>query len=78
MVALGVAIPSAPGFIGTFHLSAQYGFMFFAVSAEDAFSAAILLHASFFFPSVLLGVLAFIRIQAVVGKIDIEEMAHKK
>lgn len=78
MTAFGVMVPSAPGFIGTFHLSAQYGFMFFAVSAEDALSAATLLHASFFFPSVVLGVLAFIRIQACVGKIDIEEMAPKK
>ena len=77
MVAFGVMVPSAPGFIGTFHLSAQYGFMFFAVSAEDAFSAAVLLHASFFFPSVLLGVLAFIRMQTIFGKIDVEALTNK-
>ena len=46
----GVMIPSAPGFIGTFHLAAQYGFMFFGVAREEALSAAILWHATFFFP----------------------------
>lgn len=74
MASIGVAIPSAPGFIGTFHLSVQYGFMFYAVSSEEALSAAILLHASFFFPTIFLGCFAFILMQARNGKIDVKEM----
>ena len=78
MLSFGVMIPSAPGYIGTFHLSVQYGFMFFGVSSEEAFSAAILLHASSFLPTILLGVFAFIRMQAIYGKIDISKEAKKK
>lgn len=76
MASIGVAIPSAPGFIGTFHLSVQYGFMFYAVSSEEALSAAILLHASFFFPTILLGGLAFILMQARNGRIDLKNIAE--
>lgn len=76
MASIGVAIPSAPGFIGTFHLSVQYGFIFYAVSSEEALSAAILLHASFFFPTILLGGLAFIVMQARNGRIDLKNIAE--
>lgn len=76
MASIGVAIPSAPGFIGTFHLSVQYGFMFYALSSEEALSAAILYHASFFFPTILLGCFAFILMQSRNGKIDIKKIAE--
>lgn len=71
---LGVAIPSAPGFIGTFHLSVQTGFMIYGVSSEEALSAAILLHAAFYFPTILLGLYAFIMTQARYGRIDVKKM----
>lgn len=71
MLSMGVAVPSAPGFIGTYHLTVQYAFMLFGISAEQGLSAAILLHASFFLPTVLLGVLAFVKMQALYGKIDV-------
>ncbi len=57
---LGVMIPSAPGFIGTFHLAVQYGFMVHGFSPEEGLSAGILLHASFFLPTVVAGVIAFL------------------
>lgn len=57
---LGVMIPSAPGFIGTFHLAVQYGFMVHGFSPEESLSAGILLHASFFLPTVIAGVIAFL------------------
>jgi glycosyltransferase 2 family protein len=59
MASFGVMIPSAPGYIGAFHLAVQYGFMFFGVSREEGLSAAILYHASFFFPTILFGVIAY-------------------
>ena len=55
MASFGVMIPSAPGFIGTFHLAVQYGFILYGVGREEALSAAILLHAAFFFPTIFLG-----------------------
>jgi len=76
MASMGVMIPSAPGFIGTFHLSVQYGFMFYGVSNEEALSAAILLHASFFFPTILFGCFAFIIMQAKNGKVDVKSMTR--
>lgn len=63
MSALGVMIPSAPGFIGTFHLSVQYGFLFYGVGPEEALSAAILLHAAVFLPTILFGLAAFLNVQ---------------
>ena len=59
MASFGVMIPSAPGFIGTFHLSVQYAYLFYGIGKEEGLSAAILWHASFFFPTLILGLLAF-------------------
>ncbi|MGD9162302.1 MAG: lysylphosphatidylglycerol synthase transmembrane domain-containing protein [Desulfobacteraceae bacterium] len=73
ILSVGVAVPSAPGFIGAYHLAAQYGFMLFGVSAEKALSAAILLHASFFLPSIIMGLFAFIMMQVSYGGIDTGE-----
>jgi len=56
---VGVAIPSAPGFIGTFHLAVQYAFMIYGFNPEESLSAAILLHAAFFIPTVIAGAGAF-------------------
>ena len=59
MASFGVMIPSAPGFIGTFHLSVQYAYLFYGIGKEEGLSAAILLHAAFFFPTLILGLFAF-------------------
>ena len=59
MASFGVMIPSAPGFIGTFHLSVQYAYLFYGVGKEEGLSAAVLWHASFFFPTLVLGLVAF-------------------
>ncbi len=60
MASFGVMIPSAPGFIGTFHLSVQYAYLFYGIGKEIGLSAAILWHASFFFPTLILGLIAFL------------------
>jgi uncharacterized protein (TIRG00374 family) len=62
MASLGVMIPSAPGFIGTFHLSVQYAFVFYGINKEAALSAAILWHAAVFFPTVLFGLVSFLHL----------------
>ena len=65
---IGVAIPSAPGFVGTFHLSTQYGFMLFGLGKEEALSAAILWHAAVVLPNILFGAVAFLLLQISMKK----------
>jgi uncharacterized protein (TIRG00374 family) len=60
MASFGVMIPSAPGFIGTFHLSVQYAYLFYGIGKEEGLSAAILWHAAFFFPTLILGLVSFL------------------
>lgn len=54
---LGVTLPSSPGFIGVYHAAVITGFAAFDISVEQALSAAILMHAAFFFPFILLGLI---------------------
>ena len=68
MASLGVMIPSAPGYIGTFHLSVQYGFLFYGIGHEEALSAAILWHGVVFFPTLIFGLVAFVLVQISFGK----------
>lgn len=41
---IGIAIPTAPGFIGTWHFFCILGLSFFGIPKEDALSYAIILH----------------------------------
>lgn len=68
---VGVAVPSAPGFIGAYHLAGQYAYIVLGISAEAGLSAATLLHALFFIPTVIIGVFAFTRLQAACVRINI-------
>jgi hypothetical protein len=60
--ALGVMLPSGPGFVGTFEVAAKYGLLLFKgpdrlpiVSDEVAISYALFYHAIQFVPLTLLG-----------------------
>jgi hypothetical protein len=55
--AFGVTIPSGPGFVGTYHAAVVAGVSMFSVSQETALSVAIIMHAAFFFPFILTGLL---------------------
>lgn len=55
ILALAVAIPSAPGFIGTFHYACALGLELFGIPGEEALSVAIILHAINFFPVTIIG-----------------------
>jgi len=55
IIALAVAIPSAPGFVGTFHYACATALGLFNVPEEEALSVAITLHAINFFPITLAG-----------------------
>lgn len=54
-VSLGVSLPSAPGFVGTFHYFAILGLSIFSISKNTALSFAILSHLIAFLPVVLIG-----------------------
>jgi uncharacterized protein (TIRG00374 family) len=70
MAFFGVMIPSAPGYIGTFHLSVQYGFMFSGIGGEEALSAAVLWHASSYFPTIIFGLISFLYVQSSFEKVS--------
>jgi len=72
MASFGVMIPSAPGYIGTFHLAAQYGFLLYGINKEEALSAAILLHAVYFFPTILFGFISFLFLQSSFNNLSVD------
>ncbi len=55
VLAVAVALPSAPGYIGTFHYACTVGLGLFDIGREDALSVAIVLHALNFFPVTIVG-----------------------
>jgi uncharacterized protein (TIRG00374 family) len=62
--ALGVMLPTAPGFVGNFHFFCVLGLTFFGVSRAEALTFAILLHFFHFFIVILMG-LMFLPFQKV-------------
>lgn len=61
-LALGSAIPSAPGFVGTYHWIAANALQLFGVPAEQSVAFAVLLHALWFVPSTVIGLAAMMRL----------------
>lgn len=72
LASLGVMLPSAPGFVGTFHLSVQYGFLMYGTGNEEALSGAILWHAGSVFPTILFGAAAFLFMQVPLSELGKE------
>jgi uncharacterized membrane protein YbhN (UPF0104 family) len=52
---LGVAIPSSPGFIGTYQWLAVSALGLLDVSREEALAFAIVMHAAWYVPTTLVG-----------------------
>lgn len=59
LMALGVALPSAPGFIGTFHAVGRYALALFGVNAVVAVSFATVYHLFGLGTSLLLGIISY-------------------
>ncbi len=55
VLALGVAIPSSPGYIGTYQLIAVESLGLLDVDESQALAFSILMHASWFVPTTLIG-----------------------
>ena len=62
LIALGVALPSAPGFFGVFEKFATVGLGIYGVSATQATSWAIGFHILSFIPITLIGMWYFARL----------------
>jgi uncharacterized protein (TIRG00374 family) len=60
-VGLGVAIPSAPGYIGVFHAAATIALTIFGVPATAAFGYALLFHATQILPITAIGWIYLVR-----------------
>ena len=59
-IALGVALPSAPGFIGTFHAAGRYTLALFGIGAIVAVSFATVYHLFSLIVSISLGVISYL------------------
>jgi glycosyltransferase 2 family protein len=55
LLGLGSAVPSAPGFIGTYHWITASALGLFGVGGADALAFAVLLHAAWFIPTTIVG-----------------------
>ena len=63
VIGFGVAVPSAPGFLGTFEASAKIGLAVYGVSAETAVTWALGYHILSFIPITLIGAWYFSRLR---------------
>jgi glycosyltransferase 2 family protein len=61
LLGLGSAVPSAPGFIGTYHWIAASSLGLFGVAGADALAFAVLLHAAWFVPTTVAGSILMVR-----------------
>lgn len=55
VLGLGVSLPSAPGFVGTFHYAATASLMAYGVGKTEALGFAIVLHAVCIIPVMVMG-----------------------
>ncbi len=55
MVSLGIMVPAAPGFVGSFHWICQQALMLFNVPKSESLSFAVILHIANFVPVTLVG-----------------------
>ena len=67
-VALGISIPSAPGYVGVWHAAAVLALSMFVVGQAAALGYAILYHASQFVPITLVGWLFLVREHVTLGE----------
>lgn len=61
ITAFGVALPSSPGFIGTFEFFSILALSLFQVKKEDALGLSIVLHVSHFIPVTSIGLIYFFK-----------------
>jgi uncharacterized protein (TIRG00374 family) len=70
LIAIGVALPSAPGFFGIFELFAKAGLTIYGVSDDLAVAWAISFHFLSFIPITLIGTWYFVRLGLHMREIE--------
>lgn len=73
---LGIAVPSAPGAVGTYHGICLFGLSLFKIPYEIGMSYAILIHGANFIPMTIVGVYCLFREGLKLA--DVSGMAYKK
>ncbi|MDA2915404.1 flippase-like domain-containing protein [Nitrospinae bacterium AH_259_B05_G02_I21] len=68
LIVLGVVLPSAPGFVGTFHAAAMGGLLLYGLPRAQALSAAFALHATIFTTIVFVGLGCLLAESVVIGR----------
>jgi hypothetical protein len=68
-VGLGIAIPSAPGYVGVFHAAATLALTMFGVPTTAAFGYALLFHATQLVPVTLVGWIFLLREQVSLADV---------
>lgn len=63
LIAIGVTIPAAPGFVGTYHLFCKIGLVAYGVSPEYAVAIAIITHFASYFWTNVTGILSMIALK---------------
>jgi uncharacterized membrane protein YbhN (UPF0104 family) len=66
-VGIGVSLPSAPGFVGTFQFFTVAALALFSVDQQTAFSYSIVHHLSQYIPVTLFGWILLIKEQMSLG-----------
>jgi glycosyltransferase 2 family protein len=72
ILAFGVTLPSAPGYVGTFHLACSLGLIYLGVPTPYAQSYSIILWCINIFPALLLGFAFLWKEKLDLKKMDIE------
>jgi len=70
VITFGIALPSSPGFIGTYEFFSSLALSLFQVRKEDALGLSIVLHASHFIPVTSIGLIYFFKEYSEFGKIE--------
>jgi uncharacterized protein (TIRG00374 family) len=69
-IGLGVSLPSAPGFIGTFQFFSVSALTLFAVDESEAFGFSLVYHMSLFVPITLIGWLLLLKEQMALSDLS--------
>lgn len=75
---IGVALPSTPGYVGTFHAAVMGGLVLLGVDSEKALGFAIVAHAANYIPVTLIGFYCLSREQLSLGALRKMEAAQAK
>jgi uncharacterized protein (TIRG00374 family) len=77
LATLSTLVPSAPGYIGPFHLAASESFKLIGANTETAVAFAILAHACVWVPTTLAGLLALILDKGYFKIFKSEKVRHE-